>query len=251
MDMGFESFPTPESNSSMPEEMEVKKEEILPEAEKMPEGTRLEDSAEKISSEVQEKAARFDAELHETIKTRIDAGTLSAEQAKTISDQAERLKTEDKAALAEKLEKGQLLPRTEEQEQAARELQEQVTQYETAVDHLVGRAKALGIDVSPEGLKSYLENLKNAEPDAEGNGEETWNQSFEQRLKELETQVEQMERMKQDGSLASGKGAEAQREFQMNFNQLVEKLAEYAVKFAVAIFKGLYKGIRGILERKG
>lgn len=247
--MKFESFPKFEGKPAVPEGEEVQPEELPPETKEASPEAEPEAEVGKISPEIQEKAEQFDSQLNESINAQIESGALTPEEAKVIREQASELKPEDKATLAKELEKEKPFSVNEAQEQAARELEKQVTQYETAVDSLVERAAALGIGLSPETLKKYLENLKNAEPGTK-EGEEEWGKSFEGRLKELEAQVGQMERMKQDGSLSSQNGAEAQKEFKKGFDQLAEKLAEYAVRFAVAIFKGLYKGMMGALRRK-
>ncbi len=199
---------------------------------------------------IEKKASEFDAELGKTIQERIDAGTLTPEDAETLSKEAKDLKPEEKADLAGKLKDVESSSENAEEVEAKKEFQERFDGYEKSVDDLVERAKALGIEVSPEGLRDYLEKLKNADVEQGDKEREEWNKSFEMRLGALEAQMKRMERMKELGMLSSEKGKEVQQEFKASFDQLVEQAVKFAVKIAVAVFKGLYKGIMGALGKK-
>lgn len=223
-------------------------EQIEENEEKVKEAER--EAKEESSPEIKEKASEFDTELSKTIQERLDAGTLTPEDAEKLSKEANELKPEEKAELAGELKDVESSPENTKEAEAAKEFQERVTGYEKAVDDLVERAKALGIEVSPEGLREYLEKLKNAELGQEEKEKEEWNKSFGMRLDALEAQVKHMERMKELGMLSSEKGKEVQQEFKASFDHLVEQAVKFAVKFAIAVFKGLYKGIMGAL-RKG
>ncbi len=237
-----ESFSNVEDTTVAPEEKSEKESETSAEL-------KSQTQEELAPEEREKKADEFDAELKETIKARVDAGILTPEEAETISREAEQLKSEDKAQLAGELPNIESAPANEKGSETTKEFNERVTGYEKAVDNLVERAKAFGVEVSSEGLKGYLEKLKGAELGEEGKEEqEEWNKSFAMHLRSLEAQVKQMERMKELGMLSSEKGKEAQKEFTMSFDQLVEQAVKFAVKFAVAVFKGLYKGIMGALK---
>ena len=242
----------PESFSGA-EDVTTPSAEQIEKIEKNEEETRKIEREEKEESSpevIEKKASEFDAELGKTIQERIDAGTLTPEDAEMLSKEAQDLKPDEKAELAGKLKDIESSSENAEELEAQKEFQERFAGYEKSVDDLVERAKALGIEVSPEGLKGYLEKMKNAEPEQDDKEREEWNKSFEMRIGALEAQMKRMERMKELDMLSSEKGKEVQQEFKASFDQLVEQAVKFAVKLAVAVFKGLYKGIMGALKKK-
>lgn len=229
----------PEKEIEKPSGFEEEPEKVE-EVGKVAEETKEEEG---LSPEIQEKAEEFDRQLAEIIGKELKSGELTAEQAGQVLEQAKKLDPNKKAELLTELDKEKEMPleEKEKREEAAEEFQETISQYQEAIDNLVKRAQNLGIEVSGEELRSYLENLRNIEPEPEEKME--WLEELSDNIKSLNEKLDRLEESKKEGKIKPEEEKQAKEDFSKIFEGLTAKMIEYIIKLTVRIAKGIIKGI--------
>ena len=231
-----------------PEESKEKSEETS--KENLEEKGRIEE----IQPDFGKEAQKFDQEFAEAVEKQIKSGELNPEQAEKILKQLEVLSPEERAELLKELEKegkissektteGTKEKETKETKETneTNEIQESISKYEVAIDDLVQRAKDLGVEISPEKLQDYLEKLANIEPESEEKMD--WLDYFDEKFQKLETQIQSLEKMKQEGKLTPEKRKAAKEDLTKTFEELTAKVVEYVLKLTARIAKGIIKGV--------
>lgn len=244
-------------------EGKLEKEEIASKERK-----ELNGEKEEISPEILRKAEDFDKTTVEAISRQLKSGELTPEKANEILNWMNGLIPEQKAEAMEKLteekerEKMMIPEELRERQKTREDFQESISKYEETIDDLDGRAKASGIEVSLNQLKSVLERFRSIDSDRDRDEEREWLEYFGEQLKDLSERIGMLEKNEEkgriisagdrEGNIASEKGKE-QEKTEEDLVKLIEKMTsksiEYLMKLTWRITVGILKGVAGAFSK--
>ena len=211
------------------------------------------------SKENRETAENFDNKFADIITENLKSEKISPEEANEILSLSEKLDPEDKEKILKDIEAEKSdfdgKKKLSQGNEGTQESESDMSEWEKEMSNLADRAKAVGIEFSPEQILSYINLTKKLGIESgEKNPNSEQRKELDESIGELSKKVEELEKMKKAGESDPEKEKKIKQDSTKIVEKLVTKAVSYVVKLlmrsAMGVIKGVAKGISESVKTK-